>query len=218
MTAHVQTPFQAHMTMASLANVTRYTNTDEYELILMSNNEKFPIRDDYKTLKIDQYIKTEDMEYTKAMNEGAKLAKGDYLVFIQNDVFIWENWLPDLRDYLEMEMCDVIIPDQMPRPRDFVLQSYEMTPAEAMQYGSRDEGLYMMTRKAFDKIGGFNENLGLLHARDFYDRLAKAGLVQRDTCRVMITHIMAATNLDLLHRDPEAYDKRMKHDADILNK
>jgi GT2 family glycosyltransferase len=217
MTAYVQNKFQAHMTMAAIANITRYTNTDEYELILMSDSEKYQIRDDYHLLKIDKYIKTEGESYTQAMNHGAREAKGKYLVFIQNDVFVWESWLPDLRDYLEMEIADCVIPDQVPRDRDFVLKSYEMNHIECMQYGSRDEGLLMITRKGFDKTGGFNENLTLLQARDFYQRMARAGLKQIDTCRVMITHIMAATNLDRLDNKPDEYNEMIKHDERLLN-
>lgn len=217
LTAYIQNQFQAHMTMACIANITRYTNPDEYELILMSDSEKFPVRDDYKLLKIDKYIKTEGEGYTKSMNHGVKLSSGKYVVFLQNDVFVWENWLSDLRDYLEMEIADCVIPDQAPRDRNFVLQSYAMTHIEAMKFGSRDAGLLMITRKAFDKTGGWNEDLSILAEKDFYQRLAKAGVNQIDTCRVMITHIMAATNLDRLHNKPEEYNEMMDKDAKLLN-
>lgn len=217
MTTYIQNPWQAHLTMAAIANVTRYTNTDEYELILMSDSEKFPVRDDYKVLKIDKYIKTEGVGYTASMNQGAKMAKGAYLVFLQNDVFVWESWLPDLRDYLEMEIADCVIPDQCPRDRDFVLKSYEMNHIEAMQYGSRDAGLLMITKKAFEKTGGWNEELSILAEKDFYQRMATVGVRQIDTCRVMISHIMAATNLDRLHNKPEEYEAMMGKDAKILN-
>lgn len=217
MTAYIQNQFQCHMTMATIANVTRYTNPEEYELILMSDSEKFPVRDDYKVLKIDKYIKTEGVGYTASMNQGAKMAKGKYLVFLQNDVFVWENWLPDLRDYLEMELADCVIPDQVPRDREFVLQSYEMDRLQAMKYGSRDAGLLMITKSAFEKTGGWDENLSLLCEKDFYKRMAKAGVTQIDTCRVMISHIMAATNLDRLHNKPQEYDDMMRKDAKQLN-
>jgi len=218
MTAYIQNQFQAHMTMAALANITRYTDTSDYELILMSDSEKHPVRDEYKVLKIDQYVRTEGMNYTKSMNEGAKRAKGKYLVFIQNDVFVWENWLPDLRDYLEMEIADCVIPDQVPRDRDFVLRSYEMDHIEAMKYGSRDAGCLMITKEAFGRTGGWNEELTLLCDKDFYQRMQSNGVNQIDTCRVMITHIMAATNLDRLHNKPDEYNKMMSADADKLNK
>src|SRR5258708_1503712 len=108
MTCYNQTPWLAHCTMAAIANVTRYTNPDEYELILMSDSEKFPIRDDYHVLKIDRYEKTQGMSYTKSMNEGAKLATGDVLVFLQNDVFVWEGWLSTMRGYIDQGYADCV--------------------------------------------------------------------------------------------------------------
>ncbi len=54
MTCYIQARWQAHCTMACLANVTRYTDPKDYELILMSDSEKHPVRDDYHVLKIDK--------------------------------------------------------------------------------------------------------------------------------------------------------------------
>lgn len=217
MTSYNQTLWQSQMTMASVANVTRYTEPEEYELILMSDSEKFTVRDDYKVLKIDRYERTEGFNYTKSMNEGAKLAKGDYLVFLQNDVFVHEGWLPDLRYYLEKGISECIWPDQMPRSRVFVKQSYSMSYDIAMQFGSRDAGLMMITKKAFQRTGGWDEELTLLAERDFYNRLAMASVVTKDTCKVMVTHIMAASNLYRMAVNPEEYNNMMRKDAKKLN-
>lgn len=218
MTTYIQEPFQAHLTMATLANITRYTDTEDYELILMSDSEKYPVRDDYHVLKIDRYEKTHKVGYTKAMNMGAKLAKGDYLVFIQNDVFVWEGWLKNLMWYLDNGVADCVVPDQCPRDRKFVKESYKMDHLTASRYGSRDAGLIMIRKSSFEKMGGWDENLSLLAEKDFWQKMGQAGISQTDTCKVMISHIMAATNLDRLYKKPDEYDKMMKHDADILNK
>jgi GT2 family glycosyltransferase len=217
-TAYPQTIYQAQMTMASIASVTKYTELSEYELILMSDSEKFPIRDDYQTLKIDRYEKTYGWGYTKSMNEGAKLVTGEYLVFLQNDVFVREGWLPDLRWYLENNKGECVIPDQMPRTREFVKKSYRMSYEEAMKFGSRDAGLLMITTEAFKRVGGWDERLSLLAEKDFYRRMAEVGIRQVDTCKTMITHIMAATNFYRYHTNYQEYDDMMKKDAEILNK
>lgn len=217
MTCYNQEPFQAHMTMAALANITRYTNPKSYELILMSDSEKFPVRDDYHVLKIDRYERTNGLSYTQSMNKGAKLAKGEYLCFIQNDVFVWGDWLEDLKEYVLRNMADCVIPDQVPRSYEEVEKIRLLDYEEAM-FGSRDEGLIFITREAFKRTGGFNESLTLLQARDFYERMANNSVRQIDTCKVIISHIMAATNLDRLHNRPEEYDRMMRSDAAILNK
>lgn len=215
MTAHIQEPMQAHMTMAALANIRRYTE-GEYELILVSDSEKFAVRDEYKVLNIDQYIKVENTTYTEAMNLGAEKAKGDYLVFIQNDVFVYENWLKNLVYYLDNDIADCVVPDQCPRDRAFVEKSYKMTMEEAMEYGSRDEGLLIITREAFERMGKFDQRLKILQGKDIWARMANAGVRQIDTCKVMISHIMAATNLSLLHKDPKEYDRRMQEDSEKI--
>ena len=46
MPAYVQTKLSAHITMAALLNITRYTDPDDYELILIHDIPKEPIRDD----------------------------------------------------------------------------------------------------------------------------------------------------------------------------
>lgn len=218
-TAYIQNRFQCHMTMACLAAVAKFTDTNNYELILMSDSEKYPVRDDYKVLKIDKYIKTEGESYTQAMNHGAKEATGDVLVFLQNDVFVNEGWLEDLLYYIEEKNFDVVFPDQVPRSREYVLETYkrELDDPESMK-GGRDAGLMMITRKIFDKVGGWNEDLTLLCERDMYERLGEIGAEWTDTNKVIITHIMAGTNLWRLDEKPQEYDDMMKKDADILNK
>ena len=218
LTCYIQSQHQAHMSMACIANLTRYTDPEDYELIVMSDNEQFPIRDDYRVLKIDRYEKTQGLGYTASMNKGAQLAKGEILVFLQNDVFVFENWLSEIRWYIENDLADCVIPDQCPRSREFVKQSYQMDYLEAMKYGSRDAGCLMITKKAFAKTGGWDESLSLLAERNFYDRIGKAGVRQIDTCKTMISHIMAATNLYRYHVDKQDYEEKMDHDAKKLNK
>lgn len=217
MTAYIQEPWQAHMTMATLANITRYTDPNDYELILVSDSEKFPVRDDYHVLKIDRYERTNKLSYTKSLNYGAKLARGEYLCFIQNDVFVWREWLDDLKEYVLRNIADCVIPDQVPRSYDDV-EKIKMLDYEEAMYGSRDEGLLFITKEGFRRTGGFNESLTMLQARDFYERMNNNGVRQIDTCKVMISHIMAATNLNRLYKDPKEYDMMMKSDALILNK
>lgn len=217
-TCYNQEPWQAHMTMAALANIARYTDPEDYELILMSDSEKFPVRNEYKALKIDRYERTENVSYTQSMNMGAKLANGEYLCFVQNDVFVWWDWLDDLKEYILRNYADCVIPDQVPRDYAFCKKARDMDYDEAMKYGSRDEGLLLITAEAFQRTGGFNEDLTLLQMRDFYERMANNGVRQVDTCKVMISHIMAATNLNRLYKEPEEYDKLMRRDAQILNK
>lgn len=210
-----------HMSMLCLDHIRKFTDLP-YQLIVIDPIPKEPIRDDYQTLGLDAsntiHLKLDsDPGYTRGMNLGASKADGEVLVFIQNDVFVREGWLPDLLFYID-KGYDVVFPDQVPRTREYVLETYKrkFDDPESMK-GGRDAGLLMITKEAFDKTGGWNEELGILCDRDFYDRIYKAGLSWTDTNKVLITHIMAATNRQLLDDDPKEYDKRMRKDAKILN-
>lgn len=206
------------MSMLCLDHIRKFTDPP-YQLIVIDPIPKEPIRDDYKTLGLDapdtlHEVFEYDPGYTGGMNFGASRATGDILVFIQNDVFVREGWLPDLLYYINQGF-DAVFPDQVPRDREYVKSSYKRGFDDPeTKKGGRDAGLIMITKKKFEKMGRWNEDLGILAEADFYKRL---GTNWTDTNKVFITHIMAATNRSLLDEDPKEYDKRMKHDADLLN-
>lgn len=219
LTCKIRNKTECHMTMASIDSVGKYTNPDEYELIVVDPAPiLWEIRDDYKVLKIDKHLKPDpDPDYASCMNLGAKEAQGEYLVFLQNDVFVSEGWLPGLRQYLEHDY-DVVFPDQAPRDRQYILDMYKRDPFDpASLKGSRDAGLIMMTREIFDKVGGWGEGLSILAEKDMYQKLAAVGWRWTDTNKVQITHIMGASNWKQHNDDYAGYNQRMDKDAKKLN-
>lgn len=212
---------QTHMSMLCLDHIRKFTDFP-YQLIVMDPDPKFPIRDDYKTLQLDKehdalWLRPKpDPGYTKCMNMGAKEATGDVLVFMQNDVFVHENWLEGMLWYIR-KGWEAVFPDQVPRDREYIRATYgrHYDDPESLK-GGRDAGLLMITAEAFKRTGGWNEDLGLLCEKDFYDRMNTAHVFWTDTNKVLITHIMAATNLHQLDTDPDAYNKRMDHDAKLM--
>lgn len=205
-----------HMTYYSLANIIKYTD-QPYELIVVDNEPKFPIDDGYGIIQpaLTRYIiNNEDVGCFASYNQGAEKATGDVLVFIQNDVFVNEGWLPAMRYYIDKGLASVVYPDQVPRSRDFIKSSYKLKPEDAM-FGGRDAGLMMITRHGFDKIGGWNEKIktSIVAWKDVFERIDKANLVWTDTCKTMIAHIMAGSNL---MKDPEQYNKELKKEEEIM--
>lgn len=211
--------------MLCLDHIRKFTDPDDYELIVIDPYPVHQITDGYKTLRLEEDENTtwvkefpdgKDPGYTGGMNYGAGIAKYDILVFIQNDVFVREDWLGDLKYYIEKENYDCVFPDQVPRSREYVIKSYDLPPyVDDAKKGGRDAGLMMVTKKSFKEIGGWNKDLGLLAERDFYERYKGKWT---DTNRVLITHIMAGTNVALLDSDPDEYNRRMDNDAKKLNK
>lgn len=207
-----ETKLSAHMTMLCLANITKYTNTKDYELILIEDVPKEEVRDDYHVLKIDKHIILDERtSYSRKINLAAKEAKGEYLAIVQNDVFVWEGWLNNLRYYLDTGLGEAIIPDQFPRTRQYILDSYKMTLEEGLDMGARDACMIMITAEAFKKTGGFNEDLLILQEGDFYERMSAAGVNQITTNKVQVSHMTLGTH----YQDWEEFERKLDHDGKV---
>ena len=211
------TRVQNHITIRSLADIRRFTNDDEYELIIVDNEPKHRIRDDFKVLRLEDIkfiINEKDIGYYKSLNQGAEIAKGEYLCFIQPDVFVNEGWLEGMRYYLDNGIADVVFPDQFPQTREYIKKSYEMSFEEGQNFGGRDAGCLMITRKGFDKTGGWDDRLfNEFGEAAFYDRIDKAGLKWTATCKSLVTHLSAATRYMMWDLYPEVHIADMAKDG-----
>jgi len=214
-TAYNQTAVSAHITMACLANITKYTDPEDYELILIEDIPQFKVRDDYHVLKIDKHIILDEYtNYTVKMNLAAKEAKGKYLCFIQNDVFVWEGWLKSFLYYFDNNLAECMIPDQFPRSRGYIKEANAMTYEQGLDHGHKEDCMYFITADAFKRIDGWNENLKALIQVDFYKRCYDAGILVHSTNKIQVTHITLATH----YQDMAEFDKKLDHDTRILNK
>ena len=210
-----ETALSAHMTMLCLANITKYTDTEDYELILIEDMPKFQVRDDYHVLKIDKHIILDRRaNYSEKINIAAKEANGEYIAIVQNDVFVWEGWLKNLRWYFEQGLCEAIIPDQFPRSRQYILDSYAMSMEEGLNKGARDACLIMIAKEAFEKTGGFDENLEALQEADFYERMVDCGVNQVTTNKVQVSHMTLGTH----YQNQEEFWEKVSHDSNVRNK
>lgn len=218
MNAFNQNKAQTHMTITALDAIRRFTDTD-YELILIDNVPAFGFYDPYKTIQLDHHVVNDpDPGCYASFNQGAKLAKGDYLAFIQNDVYVTERCIDNMRYYLDNDIVDVVFPDQAPRTREYIKRSYELDfeDPEVMKSGSRDAGLMMMPREIYEKSGGWPEEIksAIIGETIYYDTLFKKNSFRWvSTRKAQILHIMAATNLA---KDRDVYNKTMEEEANLI--
>ncbi|MFA5013917.1 MAG: glycosyltransferase [Actinomycetota bacterium] len=197
------------ITALAIESVVKYTDEEDYELILIDTipvgAEKLTFFDTFKVfllnkredrICIKQYLK--DMENPGqygSYNIGAKLAKGDYLCFMQNDVIVTEGWLSNMKYFLDNKLAGAVQPNQFPKTREYVKWAYNLdsSTVEATQ-GARDAGMIMMTRETFEKIGGWNEKIKMFFGeKDIYERLAKNGLSVVGATKAMVLHVNSAT-------------------------
>ena len=205
-----QTPISAHMTMACLANITKYTDPEDYELFLVEDIPKFRVRDDYHVLKIDKHtIYDEYTNFSVKVNNAVKEANGEYIAIIQNDCFVYEGWLQNSRYYLEKDMADAIVPDQFPNTRQHILDSAAMSMEDGFNGAARDACMMYLRKSSFDDAGGYNPDIKALVEGDFYVRLENAGVRLHTTNKVQVTHITLATH----YQDMDKFNADMTNDS-----
>lgn len=77
-------------TRQCLASLRRYCR--DFELILVDNGS--PVGGEFLRAEADVYVRNrKNLGYAKAVNQGLKLAEGDYLAVSNNDVVFIHDWL-----------------------------------------------------------------------------------------------------------------------------
>lgn len=203
---------QRHMSMACVAAIRKFTDGD-YEIIIIDNDQTHRFRDDYGVLAPYTLIENkENHTCYESYNQGADIAKGEYLVFVQNDVFCNERTINKLVKYLEK--YDVAFPQQIELAREAVKKLYEVPDGEETEGGWRDAGMIAITREAFDKSGGWDGRFkNMLGEKAFFQKIDKAGLSWTAQTNAIITHIMAGNNLT---KEEGLYNDQMKYDAKLI--
>lgn len=198
---HDQSLVWRNITIACLGNIERYTDREDYELIVIDQNPIARLSSEYERTPnaafhfniIDKYEAVEDIGYSAANNIGAKYATGDYLCFMHNDVFVWDKWLPKLRSYLEEDIGDIISPHQRLLGREQIKRWLGMSHQEISgERGLYDAGMNLMRRKDYDKTPGWDEDFKIRFPETvFITKICqdRHGLRIISTPEVIITHI-----------------------------
>lgn len=204
--------WQRHMSMACIADIRRFTDA-EVEVIIIDNDQTHRFRDDYKVLAPYMIVENTDNKNVYASyNQGAALATGDKLMFIQNDVFVHEGCIDKLAVYLDE--WDVAFPQQIELSRKQVKHLYSLKDGGVAEFGWRDAGLMAITREAFDRLGGWDESyFNMLGEAGMYKKFQEHDISWTDRTNAIVTHIKAANNLS---KDSGLYNQEMDHDAKLL--
>lgn len=113
-------------------------------------------------------------------NEGARHAKGSYLLFLDADVRLEKTFLSDLLERVSQRKLDVVsgfVTPDSGRPLDKFLVTgsnwYCFLIQKVSPHGS---GFYIMARKSLhNRMGGFREDLYLAEDHDYLRRASRRG-------------------------------------------
>ena len=120
-------------------------------------------------------------------NDGGRMAKGDYIIFIDSDIII-----PDINSFIK-EAISVFeknknivgqtvrlrVLKEMERGADrFMFNLTNLTlfvMNNIFRYGASSGEFQMLKKEDFDKLGGYNEKLAVSEDQDLFIRLSKIG-------------------------------------------
>lgn len=166
----------------SIAQVSTYAN---YEIIVMENNSENPtIFSYYKSLenedRITVYRWDESFNYSAINNEGARIARGKYMLFLNNDIeVITPNWIQEMLMFAQRK--DVAaVGAKLYYPDDTIQHAgvavgvlgaaghvhlrrakgdpgYMGRLVYAQNYSAVTGACLMISKEKFMQVGGFNE-------------------------------------------------------------
>ena len=173
--------------IASIINKTMYTN---YEIVVVENNSK-----DAQTFKYYERIQfkhgqvrvvtwPDEFNYSKIINFGVQHAKGEYLLFLNNDTeVISNNFIEEMMGYLQRSEVGVVgaklyFRDMLTQHAGMLVGVHGAVAHVNQNFSRTREGYLaravrpgnfsgvtgacqMVRREAFEKVGGYTESLAV---------------------------------------------------------
>src|SRR3989344_7329602 len=169
--------FNEEMFLPKLLKSIKNQTFEDYEIIIADNNSKD------NTTKIAREYKCRLVKGglpSTGRNNGANVAKGDYILFLDADVILpmdfLEKSLKEFEDrYLEAATCEFI--PLSDKKIDQFLHKFSNGIIRTLQYIKPFGAGFciLVTKRIHNRINGFNESLRLCEDHDYLERISKLG-------------------------------------------
>ncbi len=181
---------------ATLDSITKQTGPN-FEIIVVDNGSTDGTKRAIRDFSDARYVCCPERGRSQARNFGARLARGEFLAFVDADVILAPGWLQYVEQYLASAPLDALATSVVPRPEgDTTLDRYRRHFAEWKSRGTylsvRSRlGAYplvntaacVVRRAALERIGGFDEGLQRHEDLDLAFRLFASGYLIGGTSR-----------------------------------
>lgn len=192
--------------------------TDNTEIILVDNNStdrSFELCKNFQQSHPDlrvELIKEHTQGPSAARNAGAKIAKGDWLIFTDADCVPSPNWISDYSAHFRDDNIGAVagaIWPSVSSDSNAVQKSVSLftlppiTEEKVHNDYNINEGLYptaniAVRKKIFELIGGFNGNLSYGEDHELCYKIYKAGFKIKAVTNAIVRHIHRSTMKGLL--------------------
>lgn len=204
-----------HYTGNTIGSVKEHT-TLPYEIIFVDNGS--PIKLEPEKIGVDKVIQnTDNLGVAKAWNQGVRVSQGEYLVFLNNDAQVYDNWLEDFHESLEHlklvmatpmygmpfaravesealrdKWKDLPIQESFDNFTDFSCVGLKKQTVRDLYDFEREQGFETVDNGLFDeRFFAYCEDV------DLRERMIRAGMQFASTKRVNTFHIIHATGNEL---------------------
>jgi GT2 family glycosyltransferase len=216
-----------HYTETCIKSIYQNTRFPEFEIIIVDNASDQETRNSLGQLtaahdNLSVIFNPKNYGFAKANNLGAKQAKGDYLVFLNNDTIVSEGWLGRLLSHLQnIPDAGMVGPvtNAIGNEAKIAVDYSEPTIEAVNQFANyraehfsgqyfkiRNLALYcsIISKELFDRIGGLDERykIGMFEDDDLAMVILQEGLFLYCAEDVFIHHFHGASfnKLSLLKR------------------
>ena len=156
---------RAHLLPRAIDSVLRQTYT-QWELIISddgSTDNTEEVLQPYLKMEKIRYLKNKNRGATSARNSGAKIAKGNYLTFLDSDDEAFEEWLASFAEKI-LEDCDIICCgyNYYDNTGEYLKSNYpeNMGVLYKNNVGRfTNGGVFILKKALFEKVGGYDENV-----------------------------------------------------------
>jgi len=182
------------VTSVCLDSVVKYSK--DYELIVVDDASPIPVAD----RRADVFIgHKKNKGLSPSWNDGIKIARGDYLVLVNSDIEVCENWLKKMKDAFTDDV-GVVAPAVEHLPNNPQQPPHQWFPGSC----------FMLKRETIEKVGLFDERFIPFYFEDtdFWVRILKAKLKMVRVFDVFIKHKESFTIKDLSSN--EQYQKNYR--------
>ncbi|MFA6078503.1 MAG: glycosyltransferase [Candidatus Omnitrophota bacterium] len=200
---------QLGYTKLTVESILRNTSDVPFEFVIVDNNSKPEIKKYFELLQKEQsvnYIRNEtNLGAIKAINQGIRAARYDYIMVIHNDVVIMEkDWLKKITDVMDsdprigiaglagrQEIYKTGCVNEASLKHNLQNEDLNAPMAEAVADVAVVDGLcFVMRRELLDRITGFDEAYGFMHCYDLDISLASIAAGFRNVVvRVEAMHV-----------------------------
>lgn len=192
-----------HYTGNCIGSVREHTDKEKtpYEIIFIINGATDIKFDNLQQTKAHKIIRNEENKgYATAVNQGIRVAQGEYICILNNDTMVFNHWLEDMQEALDS--LDLVMATPMyGKPFARAVESEELRketlqkPIQETFSDFKDFSCVLTRKEMFDQIGLFDEKFFMYgEDLDLIRRMDKENLKHASTKRVNITHIIGGTS------------------------